>query len=74
MYALNLSLSPERAEFWESADPIMPGAGETESALKASARGHPGVSDSIEPDNVIESPRQGSLHRVLAKPTGSMVE
>ena len=51
MYALNLTHSPENPEFWECADPLIIGAGETEGALKTSANRHPGVSDSIEHDN-----------------------
>ena len=51
MNALNLPLSPENKEFWECADPLVIGAGETGGALETSADRHPGVSDSIEPDN-----------------------
>ena len=48
MDALNLTLSPENSVFWESADPLIIGAGETEGALKTSTDRHPGVADSIE--------------------------
>ena len=51
MYALNLTLSPENCEFWESADPLIIGAGKTEGAYMTSANRHPGVADSIELDN-----------------------
>ena len=51
MYALNLTLSPENCEFWECADPLIIGAGETEGALETSTDRHPGVADSIELDN-----------------------
>ncbi len=34
MYALNLPLSPEKIEFWECADPVGLGAGETVDTLK----------------------------------------
>jgi hypothetical protein len=51
VYALNLTHSPENCEFWESADPLIIGAGNTEGALQTSADRHPGVADSIELDN-----------------------
>ncbi len=51
MYALNLPLSPENNQFWESADPVVVGAGDTEIALYTRGFRHPGVSDSIELDN-----------------------
>jgi hypothetical protein len=51
VYALNLTLSPENPVFWDHADPLIMGAGETEGALRTSANRHPGVSDSIEHDN-----------------------
>jgi hypothetical protein len=51
VYALNLTHSPENSEFWESADPLIIGAGKTEGALTTSTDRHPGVADSIEPDN-----------------------
>jgi len=51
VYALNLPLSPENNQFWESADPVVVGAGDTEIALYTSGFRHPGVSDSIELDN-----------------------
>ena len=60
MYALNLTLSPENKEFWERADPIAVGAGETGIAVLTSGFRHPGVSDSIEPDNDDEVTRQAS--------------
>jgi hypothetical protein len=49
--ALNLPLSPENHVFWDCADPLIIGAGETEGALKTSANRYPGVADSIEHDN-----------------------
>ena len=49
--ALNLTLSPENHVFWDCADPLIMGAGETEGALETSADRHPGVADSIEHDN-----------------------
>ena len=51
MYALNLTHSPENSEFWDCADPLIIGAGKTEGAVETSADRHPGVADSIEPDN-----------------------
>ena len=51
MYALNLTHSPENLEFWECADPLIIGAGETEGAYMTSTNRHPGVADSIELDN-----------------------
>jgi len=53
VYALNLPHSPERNEFWDSADPLELGAGETGGAQMTSANRHPGVTDSIEPCNDI---------------------
>ena len=50
MYALNLTLSPENPVFWDCADPLIIGVGNTEGALETSADRHPGVADSIEPD------------------------
>ena len=60
MYALNLTLSPENNEFWERADPLPVGAGETEIALQTSGFRHPGISDSIELDNEDEVTRRAS--------------
>lgn len=51
MYALNLTHSPENPEFWESADPLIIGAGKKEGAFLTSANRLPGVADSIELDN-----------------------
>jgi hypothetical protein len=51
VYALNLTHSPENTEFWESADPLIIGAGKTEGAFETSTDRHPGVTDSIELDN-----------------------
>ncbi len=51
MYALNLTHSPENTEFWDSADPLIIGAGKTEGVLETSTDRHPGVADSIELDN-----------------------
>ena len=51
MDALNLTHSPENTNYWESADPLITGAGKTEGALKMSTDRHPGVADSIEHDN-----------------------
>ena len=48
MYALNLPHSPENYLFWESADPVTIGVGNTVGGLMTSALRHPGVSDSIE--------------------------
>ena len=53
-------LSPENKEFWERADPIPVGAGDTGIAVLTSGFRHPGVSDSIEPDNDDEVTRQAS--------------
>jgi hypothetical protein len=58
--ALNLPLSPENKEFWECADPVVVGAGDTGITLQTSGFRHPGVSDSIEPDNDDEVTRQAS--------------
>ncbi len=60
MYALNLTLSPENKEFWERADPIAVGAGETGIAVLSSGFRHPGVADSIELDNDGEVTRRAS--------------
>lgn len=60
MCALNLTLSPENCEFWESADPLIIGAGKTEGAIETSASRHPGVVDSIELDNGDGVTRQAS--------------
>ncbi len=51
MYALNLPLSPERGKFWECADLLRVGAGETGMAIQTSDIRLSGVSDSIELDN-----------------------
>jgi len=51
VYALNLTHSPENTEFWDSADPLIIGAGKMGCALKTSTDRHPGVADSIELDN-----------------------
>ena len=51
MYALNLTHSPEKSEFWDGADPLIIGAGNTGGAILTSAGRHPGVADSIELDN-----------------------
>ncbi len=37
--------------YWESADPLITGAGKTEGAIETSTNRHPGVADSIEHDN-----------------------
>ena len=63
MYALNLTHSPENCVFWDCADPLIIGAGETEGALRTSADRHPGVADSIELDN-----DDGVTRRVSEKP------
>ena len=60
MYALNLTHSPENPEFWESADPLIIGAGNTGGALRISTNRHPGVADSIEHDNDSGVTRQAS--------------
>jgi hypothetical protein len=49
--ALNLYNSPEKGEFWECADPLQRGAGNTGNALQTSVFLHPEVSDSVELDN-----------------------
>ncbi len=54
MYALNLTHSPENSEFWESADPLIIGAGKTGGALRTSTDRHPGVADSIELTTTME--------------------
>jgi len=51
VYALNLTHSPEKSEFWDGADPLIIGAGNTGGALRTSTDRHPGVADSIEHDN-----------------------
>lgn len=58
MNALNLTLSPEKMEFWECADPFDVGAGKTGRALETSDIRPPGVSDGIELDNDNEVTRQ----------------
>jgi hypothetical protein len=60
VYALNLPHSPEKMEFWESADLIDVSAGEMGKALEASDTRSPGVSDSIELDNDFEVTRRAS--------------
>ncbi len=60
MNALNLPLSPENYVFWDCADPLIIGAGETEGAVKTSADRHPGVEDSIEHDNDVGVTRRAS--------------
>jgi hypothetical protein len=64
--ALNLTLSPENKEFWECADPLVVGVGETGSALETSADRPPGVADSIELDN-----GDGVTRRASESPKGS---
>jgi len=54
--ALNLTHSPEKIEFWESADPLKSGAGHAVSALKTSA----------EP-----TPRGLRQHRVIQRQTSN---
>jgi hypothetical protein len=51
--ATNLTLSPENCVFWDRADPLIIGAGETEGALETGADRHPGVADSIELDGYL---------------------
>ena len=51
MCALNLPHSPEKMQFWESADLVDVSAGETGKAIQTSDTWPPGVSDSIELDN-----------------------
>ena len=59
--------------FWECADPLIVGAGETEIALQASGFRHPGVPDSIELDNGDGVTRRASENpRFLVKHPGSM--
>ena len=59
--ALNLKHSPEKWVFWERADPIIAGAGETGSALQMSTDRHPGVSYSIELHNGKQSTRRATI-------------
>jgi len=47
-------------EFWDRADPLIVGAGNTEGALETSANRHPGVADSIEQDNGVGVTRRVS--------------
>lgn len=49
--ALNLKRSPENCVFWECADPFIWGVGDAVYARMTSVNRHPGVEDSIEPDN-----------------------
>ncbi len=58
MYALNLTHSPEKALFWECADTMAGGAGETSNTTMTSGVRPPGVPDSIEVDNGIEVTRR----------------
>jgi hypothetical protein len=60
VYALNLPLSPEKNGTWESADPVVVGAGDTGIAPGTSGSWHPGVPDSIELDNADEVTRRAS--------------
>ena len=63
MYALNLTHSPENCEFWDCADPLIIGVGNTGGAYKTSADRHPGVADSIELDNDAGVTRRASENR-----------
>ena len=60
MCALNLPHSPEKMQFWESADLVDVSAGETGIAVQTSDTRPPGVSDSIELDNDDEVTRRAS--------------
>jgi hypothetical protein len=51
---------PRETEFWDRADPLIIGAGETEGALLTSANRHPGVEDSIEQDDDVGVTRRAS--------------
>lgn len=72
MYALNLTHSPEKYLFWERADPLGQGAGETESAIMTSVFRHPGVADSIElrEDSEVTG-RASEIQKSLVKHPGS---
>ena len=74
MYALNLTHSPENMNYWESADPLITGAGKTEGALKTSADRHPGVADSIEHDNDDGVTRRASENNPKALGESSLIE
>ena len=74
MYALNLTHSPEKSNFWESADPLITGAGKTEGSLKTSADRHPGVADSIEHDNDDGVTRRASENNPKALGESSLIE
>ena len=73
MYALNLTRSPENIRYWERADPVIMGAGETGSAKETSADRPPGVSDSIEPHNGRGLPRRATSKELLGKRTATEV-
>ena len=73
MYALNLTRSPENIRYWERADPIIMGAGETVSAGETSANRRPGVSDSIEPHNGRGLTRRATNKELLGKRTAKEV-
>jgi hypothetical protein len=72
--ALNLTLSPENPVFWECADPLIIGAGETGGASETSADRHPGVADSIELDNDDGVTRRASENHPKVLGEASQVE
>ena len=74
MCALNLTHSPENVTFWESADSLIIGAGKTEGALMKSANRHPGVEDSIEPDNGDEVTRRASENHPKVLGEASLID
>jgi len=59
--ALNLTRSPEKSVFWERADPVIEGAGNTGSAVWTSADRPPGVTDSIELHNGMQATRRATF-------------
>ena len=74
MDALNLTHSPENSTFWECADLLRIGAGKMEGAFTTSANRHPGVADSIEPDNDDGVTRRASENHLKVLGEASQVE
>jgi hypothetical protein len=74
VYALNLTHSSENANFCESADPFITGAGKKYGALKTSADRYPGAVDSIEHDNDDGVPRRASENNPKALSESSLIE
>ncbi len=60
MYALNLTPSPEKKEYWVRADPFTGGASHAEGTLRTSADCPPGVEDSIELHNGMQVTRRAT--------------